>query len=133
MNTWKQHFPQAEIHTGEPLVPEPIVFDVELAVEKLQRHKSAGISHFPLELYKHVLQHCGLRSTNLFILFVIKKNESNIAHIYKKGDERDCGNYRGILFLSNKYSFLSNILHSNLAPYTEEAIEDHQCGFQLSR
>jgi hypothetical protein len=42
LNTWKKHFPQAEIHRGEPLVPEPIVFDVEVAVEKLQRHKSAG-------------------------------------------------------------------------------------------
>jgi hypothetical protein len=74
LNTWKKHFPQAEIHGGEPLVPEPIVFDVEVAVEKLQRHKSAGTSHLPLELCKHVLQNCGLRSTNLFILFVIKKN-----------------------------------------------------------
>jgi hypothetical protein len=103
LNTRKKHFPQAEIHTGEPLVPEPIVFDVEVAVGKLQRHKSAGTSHFPLELYKHVLQHCGLRSKYLFILFVMKKNESTLAPIYKKSDERECGNYGGILILSNKY------------------------------
>jgi hypothetical protein len=103
LNTWKKQFPQAEVPKGEPLVPEPIVFDVEVAVEKLQGHKSAGTSHFPLELCKHALQHCGLRSTNLFILSVIKKNESTSAPIYKKGDERDCGIYRGILILSNKY------------------------------
>jgi len=26
---------QTEIHTAEPIVPEPIAFDVELAIEKL--------------------------------------------------------------------------------------------------
>jgi hypothetical protein len=30
---------QAEIHTVEPLVPEPSAFDVELAIEKLKRQK----------------------------------------------------------------------------------------------
>jgi len=132
LNTWTKHFPQAEIHLGDLLVPEPIVFDVEVAVEKLQRHKSTGTSHFPLELCKHVLKHCCMKSTNLFISLVIKKNKLTIAPIYKKGDERECGNYRGILLFSNKYQILSNTLHSKLAPYPEEIIEDHQCGFQLS-
>ena len=31
---------QAEIHTAEPLVPEPSAFGVEMAIEKLKRHKS---------------------------------------------------------------------------------------------
>ena len=30
---------QAETHTEEPLVPEPSVFDVELAIEKLKNHQ----------------------------------------------------------------------------------------------
>jgi len=29
---------QAEIHTAEPLVPEPSAFGVEMANEKLKRH-----------------------------------------------------------------------------------------------
>ena len=29
---------QAEIHTAEPLVPEPSTFEVELAIEKLKNH-----------------------------------------------------------------------------------------------
>jgi hypothetical protein len=51
---WKNHFSwllnvhgvhdvrQTEIHTAEPLVLEPSAFEVEMAVEKLQRHKSPG-------------------------------------------------------------------------------------------
>lgn len=107
MNRWTKHFPEAEIHTGDLLVPEPIVFDVEVAVKKMRRHESAGISHFPLELCKHVLQHCGLRSTNLFISPVIKKNKSTIAPIYKKGDEREYGNYRGYYSYQISIKFFS--------------------------
>jgi hypothetical protein len=29
---------QTEIHTAEPLVPEPSAFEVEMATEKLNRH-----------------------------------------------------------------------------------------------
>ena len=34
---------QTEIHTAEPLVPEPSVSEFELAIEKLKSHKSPGI------------------------------------------------------------------------------------------
>jgi len=34
---------QTEILKTEPLVSEPSVFEVEMAIEKLKRHKSPGI------------------------------------------------------------------------------------------
>jgi hypothetical protein len=49
---WRNHFSQlfdvhgvsdvrqTEIHTAEPLLPEPNAFDVEVAIENLKRHKS---------------------------------------------------------------------------------------------
>jgi hypothetical protein len=52
---WRNHFSQllnvhgvndvrqTEVHTAEPLVPEPSAFEVEMAIEKLKRHKSPGI------------------------------------------------------------------------------------------
>jgi len=43
---------QAEIHTTEPLVPEPIAAEVELAIDKLKSHKSPGIDQIPAELIK---------------------------------------------------------------------------------
>ena len=39
-----------EIHTAEPLVPEPSAFETEMATEKLKRHKSPGIDQIPAEL-----------------------------------------------------------------------------------
>jgi len=63
---WKNHFSQllnvhgindvsqTEIHTHtqEPLVPEPSVFEVELAIEKLKSHKSPGFDLIPGEMIK---------------------------------------------------------------------------------
>jgi hypothetical protein len=41
-----------EIHIAEPLVPEPSVFEVEMAIEKLKRHKSLGVYQIPATLIK---------------------------------------------------------------------------------
>ena len=42
----------AEIHTAEPLVPEPSASEFELAMDKLKSHKSPGIAEIPAELIK---------------------------------------------------------------------------------
>jgi len=49
--------------------------------------------------------------------------------IYKKGDKTDRSTYRGISFLAARYKILSNIQLSNLTPYADKFIGDHQCGF----
>jgi len=43
---------QAEIHSAEPLVPEPSASEFELAIDKLKSHKSPGIDQIPAELIK---------------------------------------------------------------------------------
>jgi hypothetical protein len=64
MARWRNYFSQllnvhgvndvrkAEIHTAEPLVPEPSAFEFELAIENLKSHKSPGIDQIPAELIK---------------------------------------------------------------------------------
>ena len=44
---------QAEIHTAEPLVPDPSASEVELAIDKLKSQKSPGIDQMPAELIIH--------------------------------------------------------------------------------
>ena len=96
---------QAEIHTAEPLVPEPSALENELAIEKLKIHKSPGIDQIPAELIK---------AGGSTILFAIHKliiaiwnkeklpgewRESIILPIHKKGDKTDFNYYRGISLL----------------------------------
>ena len=49
---WVKDVEQTEIHTAEPLVPEPSASKVELAIDKLKSHKSPGIDQIPAELIK---------------------------------------------------------------------------------
>jgi hypothetical protein len=148
LNRWKNYFRQllnihgvndvrqTEIHTTEPLVPEPSYVEVEIAIEKFKRYKSPGIDQIPAEL----IQAGGntLRSEiHKLINSIWNKEElpeqwkeSIIVPIYKKGDKTDCSNYWVILLLSK---ILSNILLSRLTPYVDEIIGDHQCGLRLTR
>ena len=130
---------QAEIHTVEPLVPEPSVFEVELAIEKLKNYKSPGTDQIPAEFIKAGGRTiCGeIHKLNIYIWNKEESpdewKESIIVPIYKKGDKTDCNNYRGIPLLPTTYKVLSNNLLSRLIPYAEEVIGDHQCGFQRNR
>jgi hypothetical protein len=116
---------QTEIHTEGPLVPEPSASEVEMAIEKLKRHKSPGIDQIPAELIK--AEGRTIRSEiHKFINSIWNKEEfpqrwkeSIIVPIHKKVDKTDCSNYRGISLLSTTYKILSNILLSRLTPYVE--------------
>lgn len=53
--------------------------------------------------------------------------------IHKKGDKRDCKNYRGISLLNVIYKIFSNALYKRMEPIAEEIIGDYQCGFRRNR
>jgi hypothetical protein len=130
---------QTEVHTAEPLVPEPSAFKIEMAIEKLKRHKSPGIDQIPANLIKAGGRIIRSEIHKLIISIWIKEElpeewkESVIVPIYKKGDKTDCSKYRGMSILSTTYKILSNIILSRLTPYAEEIIGDHQCGFRRKR
>ena len=130
---------RAEAHTAELIVPEPSAADFELAIEKLKGHKSPGIVHIPVEMFKAGGRTIGLEIHKL-VTSIWKKEklpeelkESIIIIIHKKGDKTDWNNYRGISLLQTSYIILSNILLSKLIPFANEIIGDHQCGLRRNR
>jgi hypothetical protein len=91
---WRHHFSQllnihgtndvrqTEVQTAKPLVPEPSGFEVEMAIEKLKRHKSPGIDQIPAELIK-----AGGRTIWNKEELPEEWKESVIVPVYKKGDK----------------------------------------------
>jgi len=65
---------QTEIHTAEPVVPEPSASYFELAIEKLKSHKSQSVDQTPAELIKAGCKQLAVRFTNLLFLFGIRRN-----------------------------------------------------------
>ena len=100
---------QAEIHTAEPLVPEPSALEAELDYEKLKSHKSPGIDQIPAELIKAGCSTIRCAIHKLIVAIWNKEElpgewkESIIVLIHKKGDKTDCNNYRGISLLPTAY------------------------------
>ena len=84
---------QAEIHTVEPLVPEPSAFEVELTIEKLKNHIITGIEKIPAELIKAGGRTICCEIHKLIISIWNKEElpnewkESIIVPVYKEGDK----------------------------------------------
>ena len=63
---------QAEVHTAEPLMPEPSALEVQLAIEKIKSHKSTVIDQIPAELFK--AGEFAVQFIYLSLLFGIRRN-----------------------------------------------------------
>jgi len=119
---------QADVHTAEPLVPDPSTSEFELAIDKLKSHKSPGTDQIPAELIK-----AGVRTICLEIHKLITSiwKKEKLPEEWK--DKTDFNNYGCITLWPTTYKILSNNLLSWLIPYAKEIIGDHQCGFRRNR
>jgi hypothetical protein len=112
LNKWKNFFNrvlnvygvhdvrQMDIHTAEPLVPEPSLVEVETASGSLKRYKPTGTDQMPAEMIKTGGETLCFEIHKL-ICYIWNKEElpqqwkeSIIIPIYKKGDKTDCINFR---------------------------------------
>ena len=105
--------------TAKPLMPEPSIFEVYMAIEKLKRHKSSGNNQIPAEMIK-----AGSRIMRSEIHELINSiwNKEELPEEWKKkkkGDKAECCNYRGISLLPTTYKILPNILLSVLTPHAK--------------
>jgi hypothetical protein len=129
---------QMDIHTAEPLVPEPSLVEVEIAIGKLKSYKSPT-DHIPAELIKAGGEILYIEIHRLICSIWKKKElpqkwkESIIILTHKKGHKTDCNNYRGIFLLSTAYKILSNILLARLTPYVNEITGGLLCGIRRNR
>jgi hypothetical protein len=56
-----------------------------------------------------------------------------ICPIFKKGDKLAYKNYTGITLLNVVYKVLSSVLNERMKRYSEDLLEEYQCGFRPQR
>lgn len=56
-----------------------------------------------------------------------------LCPIYKKGDRKDCNNYRGTVLLNVAYKIFTNLILSRIKETAEGLVGDYQGGFRLGR
>ena len=82
-----------EVHTTEPLVPEPSAYELQLPIEKLKSHKSPGINQIPAELVKArgrtIRPHICKLINSIWNKEKLpdEKKQSITVPVYKKGDK----------------------------------------------
>jgi hypothetical protein len=142
LNRWKNFFNrvlnvhgihdvrQTDVYMAEPLVPEPSLVEVEIAIGKLKSYKSPGTDQ------SRGVKHYVLRYTNLLVVYGIRRNcHSSGRNLLYQFIKRVIRLTVIILrnLLSTAYKILSNILLARLTPYVNKIIGDHQCGFHCNR
>ena len=121
---------QTEIHIEEPPVPDPSIFEVEMANEKLKTHKSPGTDQIPAEMIAAGVEQFDVRSINLYILFGIRRNflrsgrRQSLYLFMRRVIKQIIVIIEASLF-STAYKFWSNILLSRLTPKAEEINGGH--------
>ena len=120
-------------------VPQPTTEEVRSAIQRLKNNKSAGSDGIPAELLKAA----GTNFIGAFHQLLVKIwnaetmpnewNQSIICPIHKKGDKKECKNYRGISLLNIAYKILASILSERLKTHVIKIVGSYQCGFMPDR
>lgn len=151
--TWKQYFDQllnvgADVEDREVELDEraeeedengPTWLEVEVALKKMKNGKAAGVDELVIEMVKAggpVAIHWLYR-----VIRVVWKErkiptdweKGMIVPIYKKGDRKKCGNYRGITLLCHTLKIYERIIDRRMRLEVDNMLNEEQYGFRWGR
>ena len=109
--------------------------EVQTAIRVLKSGKAAGIDEIRPELLKSLSRHGILLHTRVCRVVwregraPVDWQAGTVVPVFKKGDRRECSNYRGITLLSLPGKAYSRVLERKCRMIVEPKIQDTQCGF----
>ncbi|CAF4940420.1 unnamed protein product, partial [Rotaria sp. Silwood2] len=113
--------------------------EVSSAIKSLKSGKAAGIDEIRPEMLK-ALNNGGIRWLTRIRAVVWKTGEAPadwqtgiVITIFKKGDQRECCNYRGITLLSLPSKVFARIIERRCRQIVEPQIQESQCDFRAGR
>ena len=124
-------------HMAEP----PTVEELEEAISKLKSGKAAGQSGILPEMIRTASYDDDFLNSLLELVQLVWREgkvpqdwiDAILVPIAKKGDLKNCDNWRGISLLDVVGKVVARILQERLQELAEEELPESQCGFRKSR
>jgi hypothetical protein len=109
--------------------------ELQDSLKETKSRKATGPDGINMELIKYAdpLLHWGLLHINQCLLTYKVPESWKIAEVislFKKGDRRECKNYRGISLLNTVYKIYTRIVNKRLKTISEALLEEQQNGFR---
>ena len=123
---------------------EPTEEEIATAMKAMANAKAVGPDGLPAELLKLRLQQDRtiLREIHRLTILIWRQGkvpqqwkDAVITVLHKKGDKKECGNYRGISLVSHAGKTLLKVIARRLSAYCEAKglLPEEQCGFRPDR
>ena len=119
--------------------PEVMEAEVEWAIKQLKDNKAPGQDGIPIELIKAgddaMIKTITKICNNIWTTgkWPDDWKSSVFIPIFKKGDAKECENYRTIAMISHTSKILLKIIHKRMESTIERELPNNQAGFRKSR
>jgi hypothetical protein len=135
INSTKTH--EGPINNLEP--EDPTYEEINEIIKNMKPKKAAG----PDEILSEFMENGGLTLKQKIHQLIVKIwkqekipcewSEGILCPIYKKGDRKQCNNYRGLSLLNITYKIFALLLYNRLSEIIEPEIRNYQMGFRPNR
>ena len=121
------------------LEPDILECEVKRALESITMNKASGRDGIPVELFR-ILKDDAVKVPHSISQQIWKTQQwpqdwkkSVFIPIPKKGNAKECSNYRTITLISHASKFMLKILQAKLQQYMNCELSDVQAGFRKGR
>ena len=119
--------------------PDILQSEVEKAIKSLQKNKAPGIDNIPAELLKAGGIEMVQLLTKLCTIILRTSHwpeqwtQSIVIPLPKKGNLKECGNYRTISLISHPSKILLKVILNRMQPRIVSLLSEEQAGFRKGR
>ena len=121
------------------LEPDILECEVKWALESITMNKASGGDEIPVELFQ-ILKDDAVKVLHSICQQIWKSQQwpqdwkkSVFILILKKGNAKECSNYRRIALISHASKVMLKILQARLQQYVNHELPDVQAGFRKGR
>ena len=121
------------------LEPDILEWEVKWALGSITMNKASGGNRIPVELFQ-ILKDVAVKLLHPICQQIWKTQQwphdckrSVFITIPKKGNAKECSNYRTVALISNNGKLMLKVLQARLQQYMNRELPDDQAGFRKGR